>query len=190
MIVAFLQAEFLPSRFPPELLGEVEAAGGEHALLYRADVANPAQNELRAKLLTHLRGWPSRGLFKNFPQDVQWQWATIPFTDIAQLFYIDYSYWNELTSHTRRVGDGAATIAKGGVIFDVPNDVFWQIVAAIDSGHSIPPPILVASALNEQMVVLEGHKRCTAYLLANNAPKELRVLVGTSPGMGEWTQIK
>jgi hypothetical protein len=55
-------------------------------------------------------------------------------------------------------------------------------------GARFPPLILVTTGHGgDELVVLEGHVRPTAFMLARDRlPQELEVLVGSSPTMARW----
>jgi hypothetical protein len=58
---------------------------------------------------------------------------------------------------------------------------------AVADEARFPPLILVTTGLGDDLVVLEGHVRLTAFMLAlDQMPPELEVLVGSSPAMTRW----
>ena len=58
---------------------------------------------------------------------------------------------------------------------------------AVADEARFPPLILVTTGLGDDLVVLEGHVRLTAYMLRpDRLPPELEVLVGSSPDMAAW----
>ena len=58
---------------------------------------------------------------------------------------------------------------------------------AVAAGARFPPLILVSSGSGNDLVVLEGHARLTAYAMRPEAlPAELKVLLGSSPDMRAW----
>jgi hypothetical protein len=57
----------------------------------------------------------------------------------------------------------------------------------VADGARFPPLILVTTGPGGELVVLEGHSRLTAYMLAReHLPPELQVLLGSSPAMTCW----
>ena len=71
------------------------------------------------------------------------------------------------------VKDAAENIKKGTEIFGESNDQFWKLAKYIKEGGKFPEIILMSD-----MVLLEGHVRMTAYLLASDTPKPLEMIVG------------
>ena len=67
----------------------------------------------------------------------------------------------------------------------VPSDGF--LAAAERVGEAWPPLIVCTAGGDEPLVVLEGHVRLTAYVLAGgDAPAEIEALLGTSTHMHSW----
>ena len=85
------------------------------------------------------------------------------------------------------VADGASKVGK----LTLPNNptpaVILNIVAGLEQGRLFPELILVGmpGAGPEQLVLVEGHKRATAYVYADK-PAEIQALVGFSPGISSW----
>jgi hypothetical protein len=84
-------------------------------------------------------------------------------------------------------GWAAARIRLGVTPFGVPNDGYLEMARLIAGGGRFDPLILVSAAPGEDLVVMEGHCRLTAHMLAGNLlPPELEVLVGYSAGITRW----
>jgi hypothetical protein len=72
-------------------------------------------------------------------------------------------------------------------LFKVPSDWALGMAQAVADGARFPPLILVTTGPGGDLVVLEGHARLTAFMLARDRlPPELEVLVGSSPAMTCW----
>jgi hypothetical protein len=57
----------------------------------------------------------------------------------------------------------------------------------VAAGTVFPPLILVTTGPEGPPMVVEGHSRLTAYLLArDHLPTELEILVGSSPAVTGW----
>jgi hypothetical protein len=76
-------------------------------------------------------------------------------------------------------------VREGVAPFGVPSEGF---LAAAERVHDSWPELILATAgLGQPLVVLEGHVRLTAYVLAGEAaPAEVQALLGTSRRMHEW----
>ena len=101
--------------------------------------------------------------------------------------YIEYGYWDELSGGTRLAVDAAARIHAGVTPFGVPTAGCWPWRWRLPTGARFPPLILVTTGPGGDLVVLEGHVRLTAFMLArDHLPPELDVLVGYSSAMTRW----
>jgi hypothetical protein len=56
----------------------------------------------------------------------------------------------------------------------------------VRNGASFPELILVSEPDSDELVLLEGHKRATAYVRALDPEVELEVIVGSSPQIAGW----
>ena len=71
--------------------------------------------------------------------------------------------------------------------FGVPSDWALGMAQEVARGARFPPLILVTTGPGAGLVVLEGHARLTAFMLARDElPPELEVLVGSSSAMTRW----
>lgn len=99
--------------------------------------------------------------------------------DIENLHYVTYSYWDELSKGTHLVRDGARSVRAGELVFGVSNDGFWEVARRIDTGHSIPPLIVLSGRVGGPHTLIESHVRATSYLLAKHPPVVIKALFGT-----------
>src|SRR5690349_17231806 len=185
MVALFLRTELPAARFRDTLRALMEHAGLPERVVSDPDLGDEAENQARLRLLTQHRGYGTRtGLFEGFPDDVCWQWMAITPAELAGVRYIDYDYWVELSGGTRLAVDAAPRIRAGVAPFGVPSGWALGMAREVASGARFPPLILVTTGPGDDLVVLEGHARLTAYMLARDRlPPELEVLVGSSPTM-------
>jgi len=108
--------------------------------------------------------------------------------ELARVRYIEYDYWDELSGGTRLAVDAATRIHAGVTPFGVSNDGVLAMAQAVANGARLPPLILVTTGRGgDDLVVLEGHVRLTAFMLVHDRlPPGLEVLVGSSPTMARW----
>ena len=107
--------------------------------------------------------------------------------ELARVRYIDYDYWVELSGGTRLAADAAPRIRAGAAPFGVSSEWALGMAREVARGARFPPLILVTTEPGGDLVVLEGHARLTAFMLARDRlPPELEVLVGSSPAMTRW----
>jgi hypothetical protein len=124
-------------------------------------------------------------LFHGVPRDVIWHRGVLTMTEVGGLRYIDESRtnsrtWTELSQGTRLVRDGAANAAIDPLT-DVKKKIRDLVAKLVSSRSTIGDLIVVGTERDGPLVLLEGHTRATAYLLARQTlPDEVSVVVGTS----------
>jgi hypothetical protein len=188
MVALFLRTELPAARSRDDLRALLERACLAERVVTDPDLGDDAENQARLRLLTRHRGCGTRTeLFDGFPYDVRWQWMAITPAELARVRYIDYDYWVELSGGTRLAVDAAQRIRAGVAPFGVPSDWALGMARAVAGGARFLPLILVTTGPGGGLVVLEGHVRLTAFMLARDRlPAELEVLVGSSPAMTRW----
>jgi hypothetical protein len=188
MVALFLRTELPAARSRDDLRALLERDGLPERVVTAPDLGDDAENQARLRLLTQHRGYGTRTeLFDGFPDDVRWQWMAIAPAELARVRYIDYDYWVELAGGTRLAVDATPRIRAGVAPFGVPSDWALGMAQEVASGARFPPLILVTTGPGGDLVVLEGHARLTAFMLARDwLPPELEVLVGSSPTMTRW----
>jgi|JI10StandDraft_1071094.scaffolds.fasta_scaffold533726_3 hypothetical protein len=166
-----------------------------HAFL-EAELNNPRHEERYKKALTDLhlnfehmdddtserllvaaRGWPDKLLFRNFPKDIVWKCAELRADDLANLRYINYSYWNELSGGTGKPVVAASNIQRTNAVYGQLNNSFYQIAEAVDKGVHFAP-LLLAACSDGSYTIIEGHMRATGFSLARRVPERQRVIIG------------
>jgi len=188
MVALFLRTELASVRWQNDVRTLLVRAGMPDRVVRAPDLGDAAENQARVRLLTQYRGYGTRTeIFGDFPDDVRWQWMAITPAELARVRYIDYDYWLELSGGTRLAVDAAVRIRAGVAPFGVPNDGVLGMARALAAGARFPPLILATTGTGGDLVVLEGHARLTAFMLArDHLPPELEVLVGSSPSMTRW----
>jgi hypothetical protein len=187
MVACFLLGELTSLRFGPSVRDAMSAAGVSEQLLTEPDLADENANRVRRELLGATRGYgQNRELFDaQFPARVRWVKAVLMPSELTQVRYMDYSYWNELSGGSRLPIDAAQRIRAGLRTFGVSNRRFIDAARALKRGERFPPLILVGRR-RDAVVCLEGHLRLTAHALAG-FPTEVECLVGTAHSMDRWT---
>lgn len=188
MVALFLRTELPAARSRDDLKAHLERDGLPERLVTDPDLGDDAENQARLRVLTQHRGYQTRTeLFDGFPDDVRWQWMAITPAELARVRYIDYDYWVELSGGTRLAIDAAPRVRAGVAPFGVPSDWALGMAREVALRSRFPPLILVTIGPRADLVVLEGHARLTAFMLARDQlPPEMDVLVGSSPAMIRW----
>ena len=186
MVAVFLRGELGSTRFEDAVGEALARADADARVVTSPDVSDLRENMLRRRLLTEARGYGTgEGVFGGLPTDLGWQRVALARDELADVRYIDWDYWVELSGGTRSPVDAARRIRAGVAAFDVPSEGFLD--AAEHVGDPWPELILVTAGPGHPLVVLEGHVRLTAYVLAGpTAPDEVEALLGTSPAVSGW----
>jgi hypothetical protein len=181
MVAAYLKAELTSVRFSGELKAAMKKLGVAKKVIAEPELKNETENELRARVLGEYRGYSqNREMFEDVPANLTWYAAELTRSEIGDLHYVDYSYWNELTDRTHRVKDGTANIRKGKIVFSVSNGRFLAVAEGIRQGrYKFEPIILWGDSKDATLTILEGHLRATALsLAAEKAPETIKVIIG------------
>jgi hypothetical protein len=185
MVAVFLRGELASERFGDKVRDALRTSGESERLLTDPDLGDACANEARGAVLAATRGYgEDRELFEFFPANVAWVWARVTAAELARVRYIEYSYWNEISSGSRLASDAAARIDEGVQLWGVSNERFHKGARALLEGEQFPPLILVGVDYGD-LVCLEGNLRLTAHALAG-FPIDADCLVGTAPTLARW----
>lgn len=147
-----------------------ETASARFCHLYESAAAKAPGSP--SGLLGTVRGCPDREYFRGFPPDVQWALVELDEQDVAQVLYIDWEYWKEVSGGTRSAQQAAALMG-------------WT--EGIDWNREVEPMVLVTDDAKTRLVVLEGHSRLTAYVLdAGDWQRPVLAYLGSSHAMVDW----
>lgn len=198
VVAAFLCAELDSPRYGGTVRALLDQAGASARLIESPDLSDAAENDLRARILGAYRGWPDRYLLHRFPRTVRWRRATLTTADLGSLLYInddprlpgrerwDKVSWFDLAGGTRLVADGAQTVGRGRPEPGYEH-VFASIVATatrMRAGAEYPELVLARESASSPLLIVEGHTRATAYVLA--ARDRAPAFVGEAPGLERW----
>ena len=188
MVAVYLKTEITSERWAKEVLALLKRDRVDRKVVDEPDTTNQEENEYRGQLLGDYRGYKQdRKLFELFLDDVSWYRKALTREELASVRYIDYSYWNELSSGSRSPVVAAKNIIAGIEVFGQTNQMFIECAEALKNGTELPELILVGTGQDSELTVLEGHVRLTAYLLAiEYIPEETEMIVGFSSSMDDW----
>jgi hypothetical protein len=190
MVAVFLRTEIRSDRYAECIRQSLEKYSGNYGLIFAPDTNDPDENAQRLEIMGDFRGYRrNQGLFERFPEELSWYRAALTHDELENVKYIDYSYWNELSGHTRYPVDAVPKIRAGIRIYGESTEGFLELAVALERGACFPELILVGEDESSDWVVLEGHVRLTAYMLAPHClPAELPVIVGFSPDIRGWPE--
>ena len=161
VVLSFLQGEFESSRFGEELRQTLDFFDFPHSLISDGDFCDKKQNEDRLKVFKKFRGFPDQELFERFPKNIEWNYVQFSKGDFFNCFYINYSYWNELSDFTSLPSFACKNILAGKEVFDVSNENFLNGKELL--GKVQFPPVILISCNSKKYLIIEGHSRMTLY---------------------------
>ena len=178
----FLRQELSSTRFGGEIRSILKKKGASEALITSPLFTDTVENALRAEVLGDFRGYKqNRLIFTGYPDDVAWYEAVLTRKELLQVKYVNYSYWNELSSDTRLPRVAVHNIQKGNIPYDQTDELFVQAAQAYKGGAVFPKLLLYAQSEEGPYQVLEGHLRLTAMVMEyEHVPEEIEVIVGIS----------
>ena len=143
---------------------------------------NKDSQEARRRVLSEWFGWGQyESVFGGMPDDVEWFWAELSLYYLRDQVYSIRWHFEETL--------GTRNVAKIVAIDPPPDDVVEAIVGNVVAGRWPEPPILMGEPTLDRLVILEGHTRLTSYMArVDMIPFPLRVLVGVSTRIGEWSE--
>ena len=187
MVLAFLKAEIDSAEYPGSIERALSLQGHTRAIIDNAELGNPSENQARVKCLSGFRGFKQNcWLFKGFPDEVTWQRVSLTPREVGRVKYINQPVWITGSAGTRLVADGAMNLDSGSLPDSLRSKI-RTIEASVRAGYMSPELILAGLGDESPLVLVEGHSRATAYVLASSdLPNGVEVIIGLSPDMGNW----
>lgn len=191
MIASFLRAEIDSDRHKDRMLRELRANGRPRSIVERPDLADPDENAFRRTLLGSTRGWGrGEGMFQGFPGHVDWMVVALAREELADVRYIAWDWWLEISGGTRLATETARRIRAGELAGGSESALRYHepIARRLVEGPPLPSLIAVRDATRPQFLVLvEGHVRLTAFFLFPElVPLEVQIYLGTAEGLDSW----
>ena len=134
--------------------------------ILNGNIEDEQENNDRLKIMKKFRGYPDEEFFERFPNIEEWKFLELNESDIDNIYYIDYDYWNELSNGTSKPVEAAKVIKSGNEIYEVSNQPFLDGVE-YNKTNKFPPVILI-TCNNEKYLIIEGHSRMTVYGFNSN----------------------
>lgn len=180
MVVEFLLAEIDSSSFQAGLFEALNDVASDEALIKKPNTDDAEENRLRGLVLRYYRGYPDTGLFEGLPEAQTWHVAKLDQDDFANLEVLNCEDWVPNLNSPRSIRAVAKEIQNGHL--SKPNVL--KIAAEINSGKSLPMPIIAHDNKTDKYVILEGNHRLAAYALLN--VKEINVIIGEFDNLSGW----
>jgi hypothetical protein len=189
VVLAFLRGEVGSNRFGHDVRRALVRAGGLD-LVRRPDLRSEQENRARERALAAARGWRDSELFEGFPEKVDWYHGVLPPAALAQLRFVDYSYWNELSGGSRRPADVLPTLRSGRLprwVSELGTDWCFSFAAELATAEAVDDIIVMAPPDLSKLVLLEGHARLTAVFVGELQRRlVIRAYLGLSPEIEQW----
>lgn len=188
MIIEYLRAEISSKRFSDNVREAMKRQGLNERIVLSADLQSQEENEKRRELLGAVRGYGrDESMFERFPAVTDWKLCSFSQNDLEKIRYIHYSYWSELSGGTHRPTDAAERIRGGVCVYGQSNEGFIRAASHIRNGGGFPTMFFLTADF-EDFVIVEGHQRMTAYAMALEYFKDIKVIVGKCAGeeLREW----
>jgi hypothetical protein len=189
-VLAFLRTEMDSPRFGTQVRRALSQFGGLD-LVRDHDLTSERQNRRRENALTAARGWRTgTGLFRGFPDDVEWRHGVMTPDEISRVRFINYSYWVELSGGSRRPGDVLPTLRAGRLpawLTDLGTSWCWELSDRLAADGVVDDLIVMATPDLRDLVVLEGHARLAAMFVGGLEHRiTVRAYLGLSSRIDEW----
>ena len=161
MILAFLKGEINSNRFNNALMKVLKKLCLDKDIIIKGDINNDNENKERLEIMKLFRGYPTKELFKNFPDILQWKLIKLSSNDINNIYYINYDYWNELSNNTSSPVEAAKSVNNGIEIYGISNKQFLDGIKYLEKNKF--PPVILITCSEEKYLIIEGHLRMTVY---------------------------
>lgn len=187
MILAFLQADIEttdPARRKWFADALTARAADRTALIHRGDPRDPQQNAHR-RYVIGVRGYTAKqALFTGFPADASWRLVNVTPDEVKKFRYANHlPNWIAVSGGTRLVGDALTNLGHEPSANINGNVV--GIATRLRQGERFPPLIAAQVSGADELVLIEGHHRSTAYALTG-LPDQIPVFIGASVQMRGW----
>lgn len=183
MVLAFLQAEIDSPRW--RSCYQTDSVF-DRSVIDLPDKRSPQENQTSRELLGRVRGYGRNGLlFTGFPVAVVWHRIILEQAELPKLKYANHPAWVRLSGGTRLVVDGARSLRSPENPVEAAFAHIPAIVEDVKGGMRYPPLIGVHQKDTENILLIEGHSRATAYAVAQ-LPSQFECIVGSSLTINSW----
>jgi len=185
MILAFLKAEVDASRYRDivqQCLEKLRFTRQE--LIDEPSLSDQRQNQARLWILQTFRGYRlNQYLFTGFPLDAIWRRVALEPHELNRLRYANEQNWLAFSDNTRKPSQTLVNLSKGKVP-QADSDRILAIQSVLSQGKRFPE-LIAAEGQNEDLILIEGHSRATAYL-ASRIDEPTPLFLASSPTMHIW----
>lgn len=185
MILAYLQAEINSPRHGKHYQDPIDLLNIDcSALVANPDRNSAADNAARRRLLGLVRGYGGDcALFTGFPTNVRWRHVELEPTEHGRLKYARDAGWDRHSDGTLSVMRCAEKMERNEVPPD-PADHIRMVQRLLTDGRTFPE-IIAVEGKGEDLVIVEGFVRATAYV-ASKISHGIKMFLGSSDEMQSW----
>ena len=177
VVLNFLIGELQSTRFNIKLKKTLKDLKTTEQIITKANLNSQKENDLRKEILGKFRGYNKNlGLFENFPYIQSYNLCEFSSEDLKNIYYMNYSYWNELSNNTHSPIEAAKNIEHNIEVYNVSNQPFIDGKNILEKNKTFLPMILLTHDY-KSFVVLEGHSRITIYALYQQFFKNVKCFV-------------
>ena len=177
VVLNFLTGELQSTRFSLKLKKTLKDFKTTKLIITKPNLNNQKENDLRKEILGKFRGYNKNlGLFENFPNIQSYNLCKFSSEDLKNIYYMNYSYWNELSNNTHSPLEATKNIQNNIEIYNVSNKPFIDGINALAKNKVFLPMIFLTHD-NKSFIVLEGHSRITIYALNQQFFKNVKCYV-------------
>lgn len=177
VVLNFLEGELQSERFGGLLKKTLKDFKTTEQIIKNPDIRNKKENYLRKEILGKFRGYNKNvGLFENFPCIESYDLCEFSDEDLKSIYYMNYSYWNELSNNTHSPLEAIKNIQNDIEIYNVSNEPFIAGAKVLEKNKFFLPMIFLTHD-NKSFIVLEGHSRITIYALNQRFFKNVKCFV-------------
>ncbi|HVX42469.1 MAG TPA: hypothetical protein VHC49_01210 [Mycobacteriales bacterium] len=192
-VSAWLRAEIDSSRFAASISSSLARHGIPRSMITDPDLESSLQNACRLNILAGYRGFGrpaidgAEWLAGRNVGELDWWRVELSRSELAGVRFTDGGFWTEESEGTRLPGVHVRRLLadKERPEDDLPNLVHAAVLAGIE----LPPMIVIDAGPGTRLVVLEGHVRLIAYVMAGSAaPDRVIAILGRSPSVATWPE--
>ena len=177
VVLNFLTGELQSKRFNIQLKKTLKDLRATEQIITKPNLNNQKENDLRKEILGIFRGYNKNlDLFENFPHIQSYNLCEFSFEDLKNIYYMNYSYWNELSNNTNSPLEAVKNIQNNIEIYNVSNKPFIEGINELAKNKVFLPMIFLTHD-NKSFIVLEGHSRITIYALNQQFFKNVKCFV-------------